>query len=647
MNEVVSETTSPDATAYRRARRRPLALVGSQDQVEEELFGAVFDGVVLRRFWAFVRPYRRALWIGIAGVLVFTATQIAMPLLIRYAIDRAIAAGADGLALLQTLAIGFMAVVLVNFLSNLAQELAVGRVAGHLLFDLRRAMYAHLQRVSLGFMDKTEVGRLMSRLQGDVNSLQEFLETSIFAVGDLVLLVGICGVLLWLDPRLGGLTLVVVPLLLVVRVLWLPRARRAFLKARETSSAVNGALEENVHGIRAIQAMAREPLNFELFTSKANDNLRAHMRASRFGNAMVPVVEALTGFAMLVVVMVGGGMVLDGDLELGVMVAFLFYVQRFFDPIRSLTVHYSMMQRAMASGQRIFEVLDVPVTVYDSATAKELRPVTPAIAFERVTFGYDASQPVLHDVSFTVAPGQTVALVGPTGSGKTSITALLHRFYDPQTGCVRIDGDDVRDLTLKSLGSHVGMVLQEPLLFSGTIAENIRYRQTGITDEEVMEAARAVGAHDFIMKLPEGYATRLVQRGANLSQGQRQLLSFARALAADTRILVLDEATANVDSETERQIQEALKRLLDGRTAIVIAHRLATIRGADRILVLRQGRLIEQGAHDELVREDGLYARLYRLNHGSFDDLEAADDEARGGHSPQPPDAASGTVIST
>jgi ATP-binding cassette subfamily B protein len=599
----------------------PLAVVGSQISYDEELFGKVFDRWVIARFWEYMRPYKRRILLAVAGVLVFTFTQLAIPLVIRWAIDDAVAHGPDSRALLHSAVIVFFGIITMNYIANQVQESIVGRLAGHLLFDLRRAMYAHLQVVSLSFMERTEVGRLMSRLQGDVYALQEFLESSIFAIGDLVLLLGIVVVLLSLDVRLGALTLSVVPILLIVRIVWLPLARKAFLRARETNSSANAALAENVHGIRAVQELGREDVNFDLFREKAADNLVAHLAASKFTNIMIPIVDTLTGLAMAIVVVVGGGLVLDSTLDIGVMVAFLFYVQRFFDPIRSLTIQYSIMQRAMAAGHRIFEVMDVTVDIKDKPGAVDLDGSDGSVEFDHVTFGYVKDQPVLKDVSFRVENGETVAVVGPTGSGKTSAMALAHRFYDVWDGAVRVGGHDVRDVTQSSLGRHVAMVLQEPFLFTGTVFENIRYNKEGATRHDVIAAAKAVGAHDFITDLPGGYDTELDQGAATLSLGQRQLLSFARALVADARILVLDEATANVDSYTERKIQQALARLLEGRTAMVIAHRLATIRGADRIIVLQDGVVIETGNHNELMKLGGLYSRLYKMNYASFDDI--------------------------
>ncbi|MBT5434968.1 MAG: ABC transporter ATP-binding protein [Rhodospirillaceae bacterium] len=599
----------------------PLAVVGAQISYDEELFGKAFDRWVIGRFWVYMKPYKRRLLIAVLGVLAFTFTQLAIPLIVRWAIDDAVSTGTDALNLLHVAVIAFFGIITMNYIANQVQESIVGRVAGHLLFDLRRAMYAHLQIVSLSFMDRTEVGRLMSRLQGDVYALQEFLESSIFAIGDLVLLLGIVVVLLSLDVRLGALTLSVVPVLLIVRIVWLPLARKAFLWARETSSAANAALAESVHGIRAIQELGREDVNLDLFEAKAQENLQAHLAASKFTNMMIPIVDTLTGLALAIVVVVGGGLVLNADLDIGVMVAFLFYVQRFFDPIRSLTIQYSIMQRAMAAGHRIFEVMDVVVDIKDKPGAVDVEGSDGSVEFDHVTFGYVKDQPVLKDVSFRVEDGETVALVGPTGSGKTSAMALAHRFYDIWDGSIRVGGHDVRDITQDSLGRHVAMVLQEPFLFTGTVFENIRYNKTDATRHDVIAAAQAVGAHDFIVSLADGYDTEMEQGGTTLSVGQRQLLSFARALVADARILVLDEATANVDSYTELKIQQALARLLEGRTAMVIAHRLATIRGADRIIVLQDGVVIETGNHDELMELGGLYSRLYRMNYASFDDI--------------------------
>lgn len=615
----VIEDEDRDTAAF-PGQRPPRASVGSH-RIEEEVFGKAYDPQTVRRIWAYVRPYRAKIVLSVIAVLVFTGTQLAIPLIIGQAIDRGMAAGGDGSALTWSV-LAFAIAVLVNFAASYVQETQVGEVAENVLFDMRRAMFAQLQRVSLSFMDKTEVGRLMSRLQGDVNSMQEFLETSVISVGDMVLLVGIVVVLLSLDPWLGLLTLTTMPVLFIVRIFWLPPAKRAFWAAHETNSVTAGAMAEGINGVRTVQNLDRQKVNFDLYDDKAYHNLRTQLTGSKYAQVMVPIVDSLTGIAMATVVIVGGSMVLNGTLQVGVIVAFLFYIQRFFDPIRSLTMQYSIMQRAMTSGRRITEVLDIPVSIADKPDAVALTgEMDGSVEFRDVVFGYDPQRPVLKHVSFRVNPGETVALVGPTGSGKTSAMALVHRFYEVQGGAVLVGGHDVRDVTQESLGEQVAMVLQEPFLFTGSVFDNIRYNKLSATRDEVIAAARAVGAHEFIERLPQGYDTKLEQRGSNLSLGQRQLLSFARALVADAKILVLDEATANIDSYTERQIQKALEILLRGRTGMVIAHRLATIRGADRIIVLQNGEKIEEGNHDQLMELGGLYAKLYNMNYASFDDI--------------------------
>ena len=400
------------STARQKGSRPPLAAVGSQVNREEQMFGAAFNGHVVKRFMAFVRPYRARLWISLAAVLVFTFSQMAIPLIIRVVVDDVLLADAASAA--RSLLFGacamFAALILVNYVANLIQESVVARVAEQVLFDLRRAMYAHLQRVALAFMDRTEVGRLMSRLQGDVNALQEFLESTVFAVGDLVLLVGIIVILLTLNVPLGLMTLAIIPALLIVRSIWLPFARRAFLGARESSSTANGALAESINGVRLIQEMGRQRVNFDLYEEKVHENLRSHIRASRFSMVMIPTVDTLSGVAIGLIVVIGGALTLRGSIELGVLVAFFFYVQRFFAPIRSVTMQYSIMQRAMASGQRIFEVLDVPLQIEDRPGARDPGDIDSSVEFRNVTFGYVEGQPILHDISFRVEPGETVAL---------------------------------------------------------------------------------------------------------------------------------------------------------------------------------------------------------------------------------------------
>lgn len=601
----------------------PKATVRRLSNTTEETFGSAYDHKVVKRFIKYLIPYRKSMLYSMAAVLVFSVTSVLLPLIVKITIDSVLVSEAEqNKKFILTICITlFFIAVIFNFISNYVQELIVGRIGEGVLIQLRRNMFEHLQRVSLSFMDKTQVGSMMSRLQGDVGALQEFIHTITVGVGDLVVIFGVVVSLFFLDWRLALMMIGVVPALLIIRVVWLPYARKAFVKSRVTASIVSGSLAENINGIRAVQGLTREKVNFSLFDILAHDNLSAQNTAARFGVIMMPIVETLTGIALAVIIFGGGLLVSKGNLEVGVMVAFILYVQRFFDPIRQLTMHYSILQRAMAAGERIFEVIDVPVEVKDKTNATVLKKIDGSIEFKKVTFGYLPDEPILKNVSFKVEPGETVALVGPTGSGKTTITSLTHRFYDVWEGEVIIGGHDIRTVTQSSLAKHVGMVLQEPFLFTGTVIENIRYVHGDTPRPAVIEASKAVGAHDFIMQLPNGYDSMLEQRGGNISLGQRQLLSFARAIVADTKILILDEATASVDSYTEMLIQDALSKLLKNRTGVVIAHRLATIRNADRIIVLQDGMVIETGTHDELVANNGLYSHMYSLNYSSFDDI--------------------------
>lgn len=587
--------------------------------LDDVLMGNLYDHGVVMRLAKYALPYKfwvAASFFGMAGHIV---TMVMQPIIIAWGINQfvvGITENTDAFGSLWLAAVIFMVNVLLNMLFNFVQLVALARVTVNVLHDLRTSMFDHLQNQATSFYDRNEVGRIMSRIQNDVFQLQEFMDVGITTIGDIMMLLFIAGTMIYLDPVLGIVTLSVIPILGVILIFWQKKSRPTFLGVRVAISAVNGNLQENVSGVRVTQSTNRQEKNLNNFNTLNQTHLDRTIKASFLSATLMPVVETLTVVSMGLVVVVGGIRVFDGVLEVGFLVAFLIYVQRFFEPIRTLTLQYTMFQRAMASGARIFELLDIAPEMKDKPDAVDLPTIKGEVVFDDVCFGYTSEEQVLHNINLTVHPGQNVALVGLTGAGKTSLVALMHRFYDVTGGSIRVDGYDVRDVTRKSLAGQMSMVLQEPYLYSMNIRDNIRYARTEATHEQVEAAAKAVGAHDFIMELDHGYDTMLQQRGNNLSMGQRQLISFARAVVADPRIIVLDEATANIDSRTEKIIQESLKAVLRGRTSVVIAHRLSTITSADVIVVLDHGHIVETGNHRELLDKGGLYAALYAMNFG-------------------------------
>lgn len=587
----------------------------------DKVMGNVYDSQVIRRLVRYLRPVRSDLTPGALGMIIRSVSTVALPVLVGMATDALI--GNGGPATLNIAVLFVVGVVALGWGGRYLEELFLGYVGQKILYRVRTEMFDHLQRLSLRFFDQNKVGRIMSRVQSDVHQIQELLASGMLnVVFSVVTLVAIACIMLIMNTRLALLTLTVVPALAIVAFIWQKYARQAFIKVRRAIATVNAQLQEGIAGVRVTQSLTREELNSEQFEHVNREHYSANIRAARLQAAMWPMVEILTALGTALVIYFGGRQVLAGEMTAGVLVAFMLYVRRFFEPVLELTMEYVEIQRAMASGARIFELLDVEPEIRDASRAVDLPPAK-EIRFKGVSFGYTPGAEVLHNINLTVHPGETVAIVGRTGAGKSSLANLITRFYEVGKGEVTVDGYNVNSVTQQSLRQQIGVVTQDPFLFSGTIEDNIRYGHLEASREEVIEAAKTARAHDFISRLKRGYETQVGERGENLSAGQRQLVCLARGMLANPPILVLDEATSNVDTNAERLMQKSLRRLMKGRTCIIIAHRLSTVTNADRIVVLEQGRIIETGTHKELLAKKGLYYDM-------FGALSAPDLEAHG-----------------
>lgn len=576
-----------------------------------------YDEKIVRRLAGYVKPYTFRLIISLVLMLLNSTAAVAGPYLVKIAIDAGMEAGSVD-ALRRTILLYILA-IFVQWFSIFSRVNIMVRVGQSIIYDLRDQLFRHLQELSLSFYSRFSVGRVITRVINDVGVLREFIVWTMLAIArDLFTLIGILIAMVSMNPRLSLITLITLPIMVVITRLFRRRARENYRRVRSAISWVNSVLAENINGVREVQAFSRQKHNYAFFRDEVNrNNLDASLKAAQIASAFPAAIDLLGGLAVALVVLFGGFAALDANarhaITPGVLVAFVLYIERFFEPIRDLSQRYDSFQSTMAGGERVFSLLDITPEVRDADDAVELPPISGEVRFENVSFHYtDDPTLVLKDINLHVPAGMTVALVGKTGAGKSTLIKLIGRFHDPTTGRVLVDGYDLRKVKQHSLRSQMGIVLQDPFLFSGTVADNIRFGRLEASDEEVENAARAVGAHEFISRLRLGYDTPVEEGGVILSVGQRQLISFARALLADPRILILDEATSSIDLQTEQLIQRGMRRLLEGRTAFVIAHRLSTVVNADHIIVIEDGQIVEQGNHTQLLAKRGVYSRLYR-----------------------------------
>ncbi|WP_337101363.1 ABC transporter ATP-binding protein [Paenibacillus sp. YIM B09110] len=578
--------------------------------MDEDIEEKPFNMKYMRRMLRYLYPYRKLMSLVVVIVLLNMMLSLSEPIILAYLIDKGI--GDKNYAVITALGASLLGIRIISWLFSWMHTRWINFTGQRILFDLRQQLFNHLQSLSFRFFDGRPAGKIMSRITNDTNAIGELINGGLITmVMEVTHLIGIVIILFWMDWQLAILSFVMMPLLYLIVARVRPKIEGSWSRSRSTMSAINGNLNETIQGIRVVQAFSRQNKNNDKFNDINTRNKKAFMRAITLESTVYPLVEMIGMIGTCIVVWFGAIRVIDGALSLGFIMAFINYLWRFWGPLSALSKVYSQLLSAMASAERIFEVLDTDSEVKNSSDARELPPISGGVEFKNVSFRYEENKPdVLHDVSFKVKPGQRVALVGPTGAGKSTIVNLLMRFYDATDGSVRIDGMDVKDATLESLRKQMGIVLQDSFIFAGTVEQNMRYGNEDASGEQLRKAGESVRLDRVVAQLSDGYATEVEERGSKLSVGQRQLLAFGRVLLSDPRILILDEATSSVDTETEQHIQEALQTLLAGRTAFIIAHRLSTIRDADLILVVQDGRIAEQGSHEALMKQGGLYANL-------------------------------------
>ncbi len=591
---------------------------------EEQELGKVYDSRLMKRLLAYARPYWRLILLSILLLLVLSVIDLARPYLIKVAIDDYILGptqAGEGLRdnhiqALVRLGWFLFAILTLGFVLNYVQVYLLQYTGQRIVYDIRQHIFSHMQELSLSYFDGNPVGRLVTRVTNDTEHLLEmYTAVLVNLFKDVFLLVGIVLVMFRLNTRLAWVAMAAIPFIVGMTIVFRLKARAAYREVRVKLARINAFLAENISGMRLVQIFRQEKRKLGEFDDVNKEHLKASMRELRVYAVFRPAMELLFSLAMALLIWVGGGDVIRGVVEFGTLYAFINYLEQFFRPINDLTEKYNIMQSAMASAERIFQILDTEPGIPEPAQPKALGEVRGRIEFKNVWFAYVGEEWVLKDVSFVIEPGETAAFVGATGAGKSTIMNLITRFYDIQRGQILIDGVDIREISKSELRRHIGLVMQDVFLFSGTIKDNIRLNNRSISDQRIKEIAQYVNAHHFIEQLPQKYDEPVMERGATLSAGQRQLLAFARALAFDPAILILDEATANIDTETEQLIQDALPKLLEGRTSIVVAHRLSTIQNADKIIVLHKGQIREMGSHQELLARRGLYYNLFLLQY--------------------------------